>query len=82
MLSHIALFITYNHSVKPWPDDCNIVAAKCCKVWPPYCVLLAPNLTIFKLELTTHMLQHVTTKWPTVQNMLCPTMLLSFGRGP
>ena len=58
MLSHIALFTTYNHSVKPWPDDGNIVAAKCC--------LLAPNLTIFKLELTTHMLQHVTTKWPTV----------------
>lgn len=30
MLSHIALFTTYNHSAKPWPDDCNIVAATCC----------------------------------------------------
>ena len=46
--------------------------AKCCDLLG----VVGSNLTIFKLEPTTHnMSQHITTRWPNTHNKLRPTML-------
>ena len=58
--------------LKPWPNDCKIVGcnvlcvlghpvAMCCDMMG----VVGSNLTIFKLESTTHNIsQHVATGWP------------------
>jgi len=52
MLSHTQLFTTSNHSVKPWPDGHDIVAATCCT-----CLATLLGVVGYKLEPTIHMSQ-------------------------